>query len=347
MKKLFLILALLASLGVEAQEGFFYCLPRTVLKLEVTIEETHYQVGPYSEFAAEMLGTTDYIKENKTEAIVKSVDIQLGSEADPHTARFIEFDEKSKEPVPNIILDCDGIIKAVGYNTLPQDFNIEKNTVVYTNNDMKPEATVSFVELIEEQDNEDEEEGEEEEGKKTPKKPTKKDKAKTIIDKISKIRNAYFDLMSGVNETNYGNTISYMAESMQNLENEYISLFKGKTVTTTYKRYFYIKPANNEANATVSCGKLDNGEALKVQFETKNASFGLEPLSDDQINTEQPNKVFYRIPEQSNVTVTLGKNVLASKTLVISQFGALRLISAKNNKIMFNPNTGQIISLTH
>ena len=356
MKKLLLILSLFASLSLEAQyvatygettasqnEGFYYFMPRTVIKLAVTIEETQYHIGPYAEFATEMLGTTDYIKENKTETVVKSIDIQLGNEPDTESACFIEFDEKGKEPVPNFILDYDGMLIAVGYNTLPECFDIKKNPIVYDNDDQKPELPVSFIEIIEEQ--EDKNADDEEEVKKAPKKTTKKDMAKMALDKITKIKGAYFDLVSGVNETNYGNTISFMAENLQNIENECISLFKGKTTKVTYKKYFYIKPGNNEGNSNISLGKLDNGETLKVQFETKNTTMGLNPMGDDVINTDQTNKLFYRVPAQTNVTITLGKNVITSKTLTISQFGEMRLIATKNNKILFNPNTGQIISI--
>ena len=358
MKKLLLVLSLFASLSLEAQyvatygetvasqnDGFYYFMPRTVIKLEVTIEETHYHIGPYAEYANELLGVTDYIKENKTGTVVKSIDIQLGNEPDTESSCFIGFDEKGKEPVPNFILDSDGMLIAVGYNSLPEDFNIEREPIIYENDEQKPEVSVGFIEIIEDQ--EDKDADDEEEGGRAPKKLSKKDKAKMAQDKIAKIKGAYFDLISGFNETNYGNTISYMAENLQNLENECISLFNGKTTKVTYKRSFYIKPGINEGNSNISLGKLDNGETLKVQFGTKNTTMGLNPMADDVLNADQTNKLFYRVPAQTNVTVTLGKNVMVSETLTISQFGEVRLMTTKNNKILFNPNTGQIISVTH
>ena len=71
MKKLFLILAVFASLSLEAQyvttlaknaqsqnEGIFYYLPRNVIRLELTLEETSYYIGPYAEFASQLLGNS-------------------------------------------------------------------------------------------------------------------------------------------------------------------------------------------------------------------------------------------------------------------------------------------------
>ena len=91
MKKLFLILSLFASLSLEAQfvttfaknasdsqeDGVFYYLPRNVIRLEFTVDETDYYLGPYAEFATKMLGINDYVKENKTEFDIKNIDNRL------------------------------------------------------------------------------------------------------------------------------------------------------------------------------------------------------------------------------------------------------------------------------
>lgn len=358
MKKLFLILALFASLSVDAQyvttyaknaasqtEGVYYYLPRTVIKLELTIEETQYYIGPYAEFAAELLGTTDYIKENKTETVVQNVDIQIGSEADPNAACFIEFDDKGKEILPNIILDNDGIITAVGYDNLPQDMSVARNLIEYTYPEIQQETEVSFIEIIENQDDDDDDY--DEEGRPAKKKATKEDKARIAVENIDKVRSSIVDLVSGVQEVDFGNSINYMIEKLKTIENEYVSLFKGKKITHTYKKCFYITPDENHANANISCGKLDNGETVKILFDTNNSSVSINKLSVDVLNAGQTNKLYYRMPAQTNTTITLGKETLATKTLIISQFGELRLISTKNNKLLFNPNTGQIISITH
>lgn len=342
MKKLFLILALLASLGLDAQ-GVYYYLPRNVIKLELTIEETNYHIGPYAEFASEMLGTNDYIKENRSEIKIKDVDIQVGSENDPDAVFFIEYDEKNKEPMPNIILDYDGVIKAIGYDNIPEDLAISRNTIDYNESVDKVEDDYSFVEVLTIPEDIDEEE---EEGGSAPKKLTKEDKAKIAVIMIDKIRNAYFELISGYQEVSFGNTITYMADNMKSIEDQYVSLFKGKAVKNVYKKCFYLIPDKSQANSNVWVGKLDNGETLKIQFDTKKASANISPLGDDVLNGQQANKIYYRIPAKTTAKVTSGNNVIASKTLVISQFGELQLLPAKSNKILFNPNTGQIVTVS-
>lgn len=365
MKRLLLVLMLFASLSIDAQivttfaknvteyqsEGVLYYLPRNVIRLEFTVEKTEYFIGPYAEFASKMLGTTDYVKENKSVFNIKNVDIQLLSEADPNAAYYISVDEKSKEPLPNIILDEEGVLVALGYDNISR----VDNDNCLNNNKLSDciMQKVSFIEILDSEieldDDDDEEEG------RAPKKITKEDKAKVALDHIAKIRTAYFDLISGVSEVNYGNTMNIMTENMKNLENEYISLFKGKSVKSTYKKVVFYVPEDNQVNASVTIAKMSNtdgfvdvagkGETIKIQFENRNTLANINPMSDEAKNESQNNKIFYRIPANADVKVLLGNEVLAEKQMNISQFGMIKTISAKGNKILLNPKTGQVISI--
>ena len=360
MKKLFLILSLLASFTVEAQyvttlaknanesqsDGAMYYLPRNVMRLEFTIEETDYYIGPYAEFATDMLGVKDYVRENKTEVNIKNVDIQLVTEIDPAAAFVIAQDDKSKEPMPNIILDADGLMLAFGYDNIPKDSKIERKTLI--NNDLEQNERVeaTFIEILDNEVELDDDDDDEEEGNRQPKKITKQDKAKVALEHISNIRNAYFELISGTLEVAYGSTTKYMANNLKALENEYISLFKGKIIKNTYKKVVYVTPESSQLNASVSIGKLTNkGESVKVQFDSQAAAQGINATSEDIRNSAQTNKLFYRIPFTSNVKIISGNTVIAEKALIISQFGDIRAMSVKNSKALFNPNTGQIIKL--
>lgn len=364
MKKLFLILALLASVSLEAQyvttfaknipetqeDGIFYYLPRTVIKLEFTIEETDYYIGPYAEFTSKLMGINDYIKETKSEYVIKHVDIQVSNEADPDAVYHIVSDEKSKEPMPNITLDVDGVIMAIGYDSIPTRSRICRKS--FTDNDIQAneKPNIKFIEIFDsdiEIDDDDDEKGS------SAPKITKEVKAKAALDKITEIRNAYYELVSGSNEVAAG--LSYMVENLQKLENEYISLFKGKIAKHTYKKVYYYTPDKNNLNGSVSITRMSSsegivelgnkGEVVKIQFENKRSLANINPISNDSKNASQTNKVFYRIPAESNVKILQGNKVLAEKQLTINQFGDIKTITAKGNRVLFNPNTGQIISI--
>ena len=368
MKKLFLILSLLASLSLEAQyvttfaknvpetqeDGIFYYLPRNVIKIEFTMEQTDYYIGPYAEFASKLMGMTNVVKETKSEYRIQNVDIQLASEADPNAVYFIASDEKNKDPLPNIILDYDGIILALGCDSIPSKSRVSRNTFTFSELEPTAKPTVSFVEILDSEIELDDDD-DDEKGSAAPK-ITKEDKAKAAVEKIGNIRNAYLELVSGTNEVAYGNSTSYMAESLQNLENEYISLFIGKVVKSTFKKVFYYTPEKSNINGSGSITKMttaeglidlnNKGDLVKIQFESKNTLANVNKLSDDTKNASQINKIFYRIPVEANVKITMGNKVLTEKSMTINQFGDIRTVSIKNNKIVFNPNTGQIISIT-
>ena len=360
MKKLLLALALFASLSLEAQfvttsaknateaDGVMYYLPKNVIRLEFTIEETDYYIGPFAEFSAEMLGIKDYVRENKSEINIKNVDIQTISEIDQDAAFIISTDEKGKEPMPNIILDADGLILALGYDNIPTGSQIERKS--FNDNDLEQIERVeaSFIEILDsEVEIDNDEDDDEEEGGHHTRKITKQDRAEAALEKISNIRTAYFELISGAQEVAYGSTTKYMAKSLKDLENEYVSLFKGKIVKNVYKKVVYVTPESNQLNASLSIGKLTNkGENVKIQFDSQAAAQNINATDEEVRNSAQTNKVFYRIPLTTNVKVISGSTVIAEKALIISQFGDIRPIAAKNSKVLFNPNTGQIISIT-
>lgn len=359
MKRLLLIAALFASLSLDAQfvttlaknasesqsDGIMYYLPKNVVRLEFTIEETEYCIGPYAEYSSKLLGVNDYIKENKSEFNIKSVDIQTVSEIDPNAMYFISTDDKGKEPMPNIILDTDGLILALGYDNLPSNY-IARNTFNDSDLEQTERVEATFVEILDNEveiDDEDEDEDEDGGNGKRVKEITKEDRAKAALEKISNIRTAYFELISGAQEVAFGATTKYMAKTLQELEYEYVSLFKGKAVKNIYKKVIYITPEKNQSNIAVSVGK---GQNVKVQFDSHNALGNMNPTNDDVKNSAQVGKLFYRMPANTTVKVLSGNTVIAEKALNISQFGDIRVVTVKGNKALFNPNTGQIISIT-
>ena len=47
-----------------SQDGFYYSLPQTVLKIDLVLEKIQKIPGPLSEYSKEYLGTSDYITTN-------------------------------------------------------------------------------------------------------------------------------------------------------------------------------------------------------------------------------------------------------------------------------------------
>jgi hypothetical protein len=79
-----MICAMQAAIIEENEPALIYYTPKTILALEFTYTVEKEEVGPYAQFAADMLGATDFVKENKTVYTLKNVMIGTKTEAD-HT----------------------------------------------------------------------------------------------------------------------------------------------------------------------------------------------------------------------------------------------------------------------
>ena len=87
MKRLLLLLFVVIALNTNAQyitnfaknvnnketDGFYYHLPRNIVRVDFVVERTQEVKGKYSSYAKELLNTENYIKENKTTFAIKDV----------------------------------------------------------------------------------------------------------------------------------------------------------------------------------------------------------------------------------------------------------------------------------
>ena len=354
MKKLFLILFVIVSLKLDAQyitnyaknvkqtetDGIYYYLPRNVIRLDFVVEKNQDYKGKYSSYAKEMLNTDNYIKENKTTYKIIKVNVNTLTESDPSMVFHVATDDKAKEaPKYEICFDNDGIIKSFGCQTSLAD----------SSNDVKVDNVLNENKILDYQyivleDKDDEEE---------KSKYTDKEIALSILEEIKKLRVAYFDLISGYQEVDYGKTMNYMVEELKALENEYLSMFVGKTNTETLTKTFYVIP--NEGENSVVLGKFSNtegfsatktGEVVRINFTDLSKSSVINNLSTDEIqNTTYTNKLFYRNPANVTMQVSCGDKVFYENRLKISQLGNVILLPMNKMRLVFDTNTGQVLSI--
>lgn len=357
MKKLLLILFVAFALNINAQyitsfakkvntvetDGFYYHLPRNIIKVDFTIEKTQNTKGKYHLYAKEMLNTDNYIKENKTTFAIKNVNISTFTEADPNMVFFIMpvTDEKSKESVNiNLDLNSEGIIKSFGstVNLSESEENIAIEKELPYN-----EQLTDYYYIPTQEDDEDEE---------SDNKLTEHEIALTVIEEIKKLRVAYFDLITGYQEVNYGTTINYMVEQIKELENEYLAMFVGKTITNTYTQTFYIIP--EEGKNTITLAKFSEtegfnnkaGEIVKINFSDISVGSNIAKISKEDIESvAYANRLFYRNPANVTMQILYGENKVFENRLKVSQLGNISLIPMSKMKLTFDTNTGQILSI--
>lgn len=357
MKKLCLILFVMIALNLDAQyitnyaknikqsevDGLYYYLPRNIIRIDMTIEENRDYKGKYYTYAKEMLNTDNYIKENKTYYRIIDLKISTLTEADPNYVFFISTDEKNKDNLNiNLELTSEGIIQSLGYKN-----NIINKAETFSFseefNHAEPINEYNFIPI---RDDEDEEENS------SNYRLTDKEIASLIIEEIKNIRMSYLDLISGYQEVNYGTTMDYMAEQLKEQEQEYLSIFLGKTKKQTFTKTFYVIP--EEGKNQVVLGKFSEtegfnikaGENVKINFTDFSVSSAINKLSKDDIeNKAYNNKIFYRNPANVTMQIIIGEEIIAQNRLQISQFGNVILVPMNKMKLTFDTNTGQILSI--
>lgn len=357
MKKLLLILFVIVSLNLDAQyitnyaknvkqtevDGVFYYLPRNIIRVDFLVEKDQSYKGKYSSFAKEMLNTDAYIKENKTTYRITKVNVSTLTEADPNMVFHIATDDKAKElPKYELAFNNEGIIKSFGYQSIKNDTS-NTNQDIETVLDYNKQTEFQYIPL-------EEDEVDDEEDVKT--KLTDKEVALTIVEEIKKVRVAYFDLITGYQEVNYGKTINYMLDELKNLENEYLSMFVGKTTTETLTKTFYVIP--EEGKTSIVLSKFSDtegfnaktGESVKINFTDNSSTSAINELTIDEIeNTTYNNKLFYRNPANVTMQVLCGDNVILENRLKISQLGNVILVPINKMRLTFDTNTGQLLSI--
>lgn len=362
MKKLLVILFVVFALNANAQyltsfakninnnetDGFYYHLPRNIIKVDFTIEKTQDIKGKYSLFTKELLNTDDYIKENKTTYCIKSVSVNILTESDPNMSFFMSpiFDEKGREQINlNIGINPEGILQSLGHsaNLTETEHNIYMENHFQNN---KNNADYHYIPIQTDEDEDDEEEAE------SNSKLTEEEIALSIIEEIKNLRKAYFDLITGYQEVNYGTTLEYMAKQIKDLENEYLTMFLGKSYSNTYTQTFYIIPEEGKNSITLSkfseTEGFNNraGESVKIYFNDISVSSNINKLSKESIeNVTYTNKLFYRNPANVTMQILLGERKILENRVKISQLGIVSLIPINKMKLIFDTNSGQILSI--
>jgi hypothetical protein len=180
--------------------------------------------------------------------------------------------------------------------------------------------------------------------------------AKEVADKIADIRKAKFYLISGDVETaSNPETFNAMYKRLDDMEKEYTSLLLGKRVTKKVVRTVYVIPNKDEKTQYVAkfsetdgltVGMDGAGSVVTVQTLSLGTTAAINAPSQSAIELmSYENKVFYRLPEMANVKVTVGNDTLIEERVAVNQLGQLLMAPVTNTKLVFDPETGQVINM--
>ena len=314
------------------QQGIYYALPRTVLKIDFVMDKIDLVRGPYSDYVG-LIGANEYVNEDAEEYRLTNVRMSTYAEADPQATFFVAFNKKGAND--EFYLSPKGILQGVG-------MNVETSEIASSEPIMEQEMPVvdrTFKYHY---------------GAKGYK--SEDQMARAAADMINRIREEKIKLITGYQETSFAlDTYRQMYADLEAMENEYLSLFVGKRIVQTVVKTVYVTPKKGVPNMTVGTFSKDDGFVagvseevdgvnVMVQLISLNTTGSINQASQSAVESlSQDNKLFYRIPETANVKVMVDEETVLSCRTTVAQFGAFTLAPLGNTKMAFDPNTGQVI----
>lgn len=342
--------------------GVFYALPRNIVVVEIIVTETEKIRGPYAQFAGKYLGLSNVQLTNSKSYELNDIKIHAFAEADPDNFYYIlpgnwkqnkrlwvELSEsglvKTINEKPEITLD-DKIetISELGSEDYSKTFKYFVDANVY-------EKTDTIIEKV----NLDSLTIEKKILRKQLVEKSLEQKAGEAANFIMKLKENRINLITGFQEIPYEKgTVEYMYSELEKLENEYMKLFTGLTVTHTLKYRFNYIPESNVFTATKPLFKFsqtfgvlkednENGELVYIEIDRARNTKKLEKIVTPKPDSKEKNHgYYYRIPEFAKFTIKQGMNLKAEANLIIGQFGVVSYLPARKSKIQFYPETGAI-----
>jgi hypothetical protein len=352
------------GVDLSDKQGLFYALPRTLIKLNITVEKTEFYAGPYAAYAAKYLDLVNVSTNDYNEFEITEVNLSTVSEPDPQHFYFAEFDPKSikKDNALLFSLSDAGLISGVSSNvpkTLIREnvarfsdrqndydnlfgYSAEKN--LYERVDTVIRKVVVDTVTIEK--------------KYLDKKWVEKSaeqKAKEAANMVSKLRENRFNLITGFQEVAFdAGTMAYMDKQLKIMEDEYLSLFIGITIKKTLHYTFNILPDPEGEYSSIPVFNFSERSGVRSIYATGgelinvNIEFA-DPLADVMTANDSRGKSYkgdrgysYRIPLMANIRVDISNDLTASGNYPIAQFGSVTYLPSKISSVQFYPETGGI-----
>ena len=239
----------------EKTQGYYYALPQTVLIINVSVRKTDKIKGPYAAFASKYLGLANVITQNSTSYDISDVTISTYVEPDPDQYYFIKTKGRFRNIINYLEFNEAGLINSIN----EPNINSTSNTSSQVNEDKINQQIELFarlsadnnlyekVDTIIEKVNLDTVTIEKKILKKTMVEKSLEQKSKDAADFLMQIKESKYQLLNGYNEVNYSKeSLEYMDKQLDEMENDYLTLFTGLTVTHNLKFSYTYVPDENE-----------------------------------------------------------------------------------------------------
>jgi hypothetical protein len=315
---------------VVPQGAVVYALPAT--EIEVQVEAVHevFTAGPYARYAQKYLGI-EADAANKETCRLQSIAVQAKVEADPSQLYFLEI--KGKNEAANFLkFSNNGLIVSLDAAAQPVKFRyahtphgkfndrgVETNLSTDKVTLYKPGQTDAGFEKVSVQQNQLVE--------KNPERRAE-EAARFIFD----LRKKRVELITGDAEHDMNSDgLRAALDEIRRLEEEYLSLFLGKTTHDVQSAVFFVTPVAAQQTQLYVTFRLSDTQGLLPADNLAGRPVTLELTADksadelpdnaaDKGNSKLP-RLTYRLPATTQVRINDGQTNLLQTRLPIYQFG--------------------------
>ena len=312
-----------------------YGLPRTVFTVVVNMERTIEKPGPYAQFAEDLLGLTDAIKNEDESWSIESITVKSHDELDPSQYYVISSTSLFQTNVlslkkEGLILDLNpaiyysrekqGAMSESG-NLQARSFDLGSDEYFQTQRDtaykrLNVDSTFVRIPYIVEKK------------KKLPLDQLAEKAAKRLLE----LRDGKHLILTG--EATVFPQSDAAINEINRLERAYTELFTGKTLKETFTFSYLLIPQKTMVGKPVTLfqfsdktgpvtGTANSGKPITVEFTPEKKTKDITILNRAQARSESKkfDKLFYRVPDVVDLKISLGSNKLFDSRKLIYQFG--------------------------
>lgn len=342
-----------------------YALPKTVIRVNLNVVRTSYKKGPYQKYANLYLGLSDILDEDKELWKITGVEFETYAIADTSHMYLIETNDGSNK-IELKLTDC-GLLECVYPDNMALN-ELAKNEIdeykshsinqlkTYTNHKLVDEEEINFDEVP------------------LPKsvlaKHSLSDQASELAAKIMTLREDRAAILVGDGYTTAmpgGEALKTMIEKIDLIQEQYLSMFKGKVKKESFQYSFdYIPEEPRKTTQAIIFrfselhGIVENtdmsGIPMIIEIDSYENLKRFEQFKKNQVYLKRAAKIketgnglFYRIPEIGTVKLLANDDVLKQEKIKISQFGAIHSLPSAylngNYVIELYPELGSLKSI--
>lgn len=330
-------------------EGVVYALPQTGIRIYVKATRERLVNGPFCMYAPKMLGIDNAPSASSDRWNMDEMRIEVFSEPDPDQVH------KALGQVAQLVsLTESGILAGINTAVNVQESGIQTQSFLTKNLDKQVKFTdLSIWSFYPQSDS-----------TKSFKMVSRniEQKAAEAAETIFNLRNSRFNLLTNANDEPLpdGKSFEVMTKELGKMEENYLSLFIGKSSKQTYEFSFDFVPGPKTVKGEVFF-RFSEDRGVLPKFDLSGRPIVIEVNKSDNLATKQSglsssenpevgkSGIYYRMPGMAEIRILDGSTQLAGARAPIAQFGTTAPIPENlldgNYKLEFFPNTGAIKSI--